>query len=349
MTEVKKEKNLMLWLKKRKRLLISIGTVILIITMLFLVDIINLVYKIITIGIIGLLFFIILISLSFNLRAYKLKRIFKGIDQNLSYSTAFFSLGVCYFINDLSPGKLGDLTKIVLIKDQDNIQLSRSLCGISIERILDVLFLFVFSCFALIYLYYSFFGETNTKVFLGQNIQFYLLLGVLFLVSFSIILFVLLYKTDFILNIFDKISKKLTNYLRMFLKNYKEGMIIFKNHKRDFVYINFLNFPIYLFDAFITVMFFYLLGYQLNIMILLLAIILTYFSRISPLTPGGWGISENIGALFIFIFYPQIPYTEILSVFIIDHLIRSTFIFFYGGYSIIHYNIRLKEIKRLKV
>jgi hypothetical protein len=74
-----------------------------------------------------------------------------------------------------------------------------------------------------------------------------------------------------------------------------------------------------------------------------------FFSRIFPLTPGGWGVSENIGALFIFLFYPGIPYIEILSVFIIDHLIRSAYILIYGGYSITHYNIKLKDIKRPEI
>jgi len=75
-------------------------------------------------------------------------------------------------------------------------------------------------------------------------------------------------------------------------------------------------------------------------------VILLFFSKIFTITPGGWGISENVGALVIFLFYPQIPFLEILSVFIIDHLFRSVFLFFYGGYSMLHYNFKLKEAEK---
>jgi len=98
----------------------------------------------------------------------------------------------------------------------------------------------------------------------------------------------------------------------------------------------------------IVVIFFYLLGYQLNILLLLLAIILTFFSQAFPITPGGWGISDNVGALFILFFYPEIPFIEILAIFIIDHLFRHAYVLFFGGYSIFHFNFSLKEIENLR-
>ncbi len=73
---------------------------------------------------------------------------------------------------------------------------------------------------------------------------------------------------------------------------------------------------------------------------------LLFFSKIFPITPGGWGISENIGALFLSIFYPDL-FTEILLIFIIDHIFRSVYLFVYGGYSVLHYNVNLKKSKEL--
>jgi len=137
--------------------------------------------------------------------------------------------------------------------------------------------------------------------------------------------------------------------MRRFLINFKEGIKKFKDHKKEFMYIVILSFPTWIFDALILVIFFYFLGYSINIFILLLAAILLFFSKTFPITPGGWGISENIGALFVFIFYLSIPYSEILSVFIIEHLFRSAYLFFYGGYSIFHYNYKLKEIDKIEL
>ncbi len=120
MTENDKSKILE-WLKKWKRPLIGLATICLIIIMLYLVGVEfpKLIQKIVTIGIWGLLSFILIYTLAFILRAYKLKLIFKGLDQDISYSTAYFSTGASFLINDSTPGKLGDIAKIFIIRDEE--------------------------------------------------------------------------------------------------------------------------------------------------------------------------------------------------------------------------------------
>ncbi|MHA1491453.1 MAG: lysylphosphatidylglycerol synthase transmembrane domain-containing protein, partial [Promethearchaeota archaeon] len=162
MTEANNNK-IISWLKKKKRLLIGIGTIVLIILMFLFVDFFNLILKIATIGFWGLLLFAATYTIAFILRAYKLKLVFKGLNQDIKYSTSYFSIGLCFVINDLTPGKVGDIAKIFVIKDQENIKLSESVCGIAIERVLDLILLFGISCIALIYLYFSNFSEGGTK------------------------------------------------------------------------------------------------------------------------------------------------------------------------------------------
>jgi len=76
----------------------------------------------------------------------------------------------------------------------------------------------------------------------------------------------------------------------------------------------------------------------------MLAQIVTFFTKTIPITPGGWGVSEIIGALLLSIFYPTIPYNEILSVFILDHILRMVYVFIYGGISTIAINFKFKEL-----
>jgi len=337
------------WFKKRKRLLIGISTVVLIILMIFYVDFPSLIQKIITIGYWGLFLFIITYTITFLFRAYKSKLIFKGIGQEISYSTSFFSTGSCLVINDMTPGKIGDIVRIFIIKDQENIRLSESVAGVAIERILDLIILFIISCSALLFLFMSNYGETSTKIILGQNIQFFLVLGLTLIIGILVALMLLIYKTEFVMNTIKKIFPKIAEYTNKFITNFKEGMKKFKDHKKAFVLVVLLGFLTWIIDAFIVVIFFYFLGYQLNILLLILATFLINFSKTFPITPGGWGLSENIGALFIFFFYdPVILYTDILAIFIIDHLVRSVYLLFYGGYSIFHYNLKLREIKQIK-
>ena len=341
-----KNRPFIVWIKRRKRLIIGIGTILLLIFMAFFIDFLQFIQNIITVGFLGLIIFVITYTIAFILRAYKLKLIFKGLNLNTKYSTSYFSTGASFVINDLTPGKLGDLAKIFIIKDEENINLGESTAAIAIERVLDLILLFIISCFALIYLYISNFSGATSGQILGQNIQFYLAIGAILIIGILLLFILLLYKTEFIINILKKISPQLAHYLGRFVINFKEGMKKFKDHKRELIYIILLGFPTWIIDASIVIIFFYMLGFQLNIFLLILAIILTFFSKTFPITPGGWGISENIGAAFIYFFYSlTITFPEILSIFIIDHLFRSAYLLFFGGYSIFHYNFSLKKIK----
>ncbi|MGB5911422.1 MAG: lysylphosphatidylglycerol synthase transmembrane domain-containing protein [Promethearchaeia archaeon] len=346
-----RSKRISHWLKRRKKqLIIGIITVLLIIIMILFVDFASFLQKIIIIGPFGLIAFIITYTIAFILRAYKLKLIFKGISQEINYSTSYFSIGASFFINGVIPGKVGDVAKIFIIKDQENIGLGESTAGIAVERILDMILLFVISCFALIYLYLSNIGEASSKEFLGLSIEFYLIIGAALIIGILIIIFLSLYKTETIINIIAKISPKIAHYVGRFIINFKRGIKTLRENKKTLVYVILLGIPVYVIDGFIIVIFFYALGFQLNVLILILAINLSFFSQVFPITPGGWIISENIGSVFIFFFYPLFPggYENILAIFIIEHLFKQVYILFFGGYSIFRFNFSLKQIEDLK-
>ncbi len=343
-----KSKGISNWLKRRKRIIIGIVTIILIISMILYVDFTSFIQKIVIIGPFGLLAFIIIYTLAFILRAYKLKLTFKGISQEISYSTSYFSIGASFFINGVIPGKVGDVAKIFIIKDQEKIGLGESTAGIAVERILDLILLFVISCFALIFLYLSNIGEAGSKEVLGLSIQFYLIIGAVLIIGILILIILLLYKTETVIKLIGKISPKIAYYIGRFVINFKRGIKELKKNKKILIYIILLGVPVWIIDAFIIVIFFYALGFQLNILILILAVILSFLSQAFPITPGGWFFSENIGAVFISLFYPFLGYNNILTIFIIDHLIRQVYVLFFGGYSIFRFNFSLKEINDMK-
>ncbi|MFX1339150.1 MAG: YbhN family protein [Promethearchaeota archaeon] len=317
--------------------------------MILIVDFRSLLLKISLIGINGTLLFIIAYTSAFLFRSAKLKLIFKGLKHKIMFQTAYFTTGICFIVNDITPGKFGELAKIVVIRDQEKLHLSESVCGITIERVLDLVLLFIISCLAFFYLYINSYNENSAMIILGQNLQLYLALGAIIITTILMVLFLLISKTDVLLKIIGKFWIKLADLLGKFIYNFKDGMKTFKKNQKELIYVLLLGFITWLIDALIIVIFFYYLGYKINIIVLLLAVILVFFSKTFPITPGGWGISENIGALFIFVFYPQIPFIEILAIFIIDHLFRSAYILFYGGYSIFHYNFKLKETRDIKL
>lgn len=345
---IENNNKLLRWLRKYKRIIIGLFTIVLIIVMILIVDFNKLISKIYIIGIFGIFIFIIGYTFTFFIRGYKLKLIFKGLNRGIKYSTSFFSIGISFVINELTPTKIGDLAKIAIIKDIEDIRLSESIGGSVIERFLDLFALFSVSLVAFTFLYFSNKSTTGTKSLFGLSLQFYVLIGVLLMIMFFFFLFFLLFKTEFSLRIIRKFSSKLSILLERFLVNFKRSLKSFKDHRLLLLIIILLEVLLWITESLIGVMFFYLLGYDLNLFILVLAMLFTYFSKSFSITPGGWGISENLGTLFLFFIYPEIIFAEILSVFIIEHLFRSTYIFFLGGYSIFHYNLNLKKLEMLK-
>ena len=119
------------------------------------------------------------------------------------------------------------------------------------------------------------------------------------------------------------------------------GMKDFRNDKKRILWVFLLNIPTWFFESLTLVILFYLAGYDINFFIIILAQILTFFTKTIPITPGGWGISEIAGATLISIFYPlTISFENLLSIFILDHILRIVYVFIYGGISTISINFK---------
>ena len=85
----KKNNKLNDWIKKRKKIIIGLLTIALIIFMITLVDFPKFIQKLSIIGLWGIFFFFILYSFAFILRAYKLKLIFRGLDEDKDSDLAY--------------------------------------------------------------------------------------------------------------------------------------------------------------------------------------------------------------------------------------------------------------------
>ena len=138
-----------------KRILIGISTIILIFLMITFVDINTLIQDLKKISILGLIFFFIIYSGVFLMRTIRLKMIFKGLNLNSKFINLFGSYGIGWGINELTPGKVGDLVRMEVIRQkEEEISLSKSLCGVGIERVLDLLILFTITSIALLLMYF---------------------------------------------------------------------------------------------------------------------------------------------------------------------------------------------------
>ena len=325
---------------KTKRILIGCVTVAIIVLMIVYVDFQTILLNLQRISIWGILFFSVIYTLAFIFRAFKLKLVFNGINLEPKYSTIYGAIGTGWAINELTPAKLGDFVKMEYIRQKEtNFPLSKCLCAVLVDRFIDLIILFSITSITLVYIYLSSVTYVNQL-----NLDFFIIIGAIILFIAVLGLILLFFKTDWILSIINKISPKLKNLLERFIIRFVEGLKDLRKDKKGIILILIYNIPTWLFESLTLVIFFYLLGYPMNIFIIMLAQIVTFFTKTIPITPGGWGVSEIIGALLLSIFYPVIPYNEILSVFILDHILRLVYVFIYGGISTIAINFKFKDI-----
>ena len=325
---------------KTKRLLIGCATVVIILLMIVYVDFTTVLNHLQQISVIGIILFSLDYTIAFIFRAQKLKLVFNGINLEPKYSTIYGAIGTGWAINELTPAKLGDLVKMEYIRQREtNIPLSKSLCAVLIDRFVDLIILFSITCFTLIYIYLS--GVSYTS---ELNLPFFIIVGAILLLVIAIGLVLLFFKTEWILKIIGMVSNKFRTLLERFIKRFIEGLNDFRKGRKNIILVLLYNIPTWFFESITLVIVFYLAGYQINIFIIILAQIITFFTKTIPITPGGWGVSEIIGALLISIFYPLLPYNEILSLFILDHILRLIYVFIYGGISTVAINFKFKDV-----
>ncbi|HDZ18215.1 MAG TPA: flippase-like domain-containing protein [archaeon] len=332
---------------KTKRIIIGCLTILIIIVMIIFVDYKTIFNNLKEISLLGIFLFCLTYTIAFIFRTYKLKLVFRGINLDPKFYTIYGAIGTGWAINELTPAKIGDLAKIEFIHQKEaNLHLSKCACAVLIERFIDFIILFSITCFTLILIYISEITYTT-----DLNIQFFILIGSVIILGGFIALLVLFFRTEAVLNVLEKISPKFRIFIENFLRRFVEGMKDFRNDKKRILWVFLLNIPTWFFESLTLVILFFLAGFNINFLIIILAQILTFFTKTIPITPGGWGISEIAGAILISIFYPlTISFENILSIFILDHILRIIYVFIYGGISTISINFKYRklDIKRLE-
>ena len=330
---------------KIKRILMACATLVIILLMILYVDFKTILNYLQQISVLGIILFTIVYTIAFIFRALKLKVVFNGINSKPKYTTIYGAIGTGWAINELTPAKIGDLAKMEYIRQKEsNIPLSKSLCAVLIDRFIDLIILFTITSGTLLYIYLS-----DVSYSSELNLQFFIIIGAVILLLALIALLLIFFKTDWLLNVVAKFSLKLRDALARFIKRFVEGLRDFRKDRKRIILVLLYNVPTWFFESLTIVILFYLSGFQINFFIIILAQIITFFTKSIPITPGGWGVSEIIGALMISLMYPAIPYNEILSIFILDHILRIVYVFIYGGVSTIAINFKYKnlDIKKL--
>lgn len=230
-----------------------------------------------------------------------------GINYSLLKSFNLYSMGAAAGI--ITPGKLGELTKIYFLK-KDGHKLVYSLGSIIIDRIFDLIFLSLLCLIGFISLF---------------NIFIYQLLALLILTFFASLLIFVIFKLKLYVFFINRIIPN------RFKQVIDEHLANFFQQLKEIGYLNYI-FGIILTGA--SYLFFiwqiYLLGLAINIKLnffyLLLMISISNFLELLPITFNGIGTREGVYVIFFKIMNLPIEKGFILSLLQLSILIFTALI-----------------------
>ena len=290
----------------------------------------------------SLILFYILFGLTYALRSIGWKEIFQISKRDVKFSNIFYASGICLFSNEFIPFKMGDLIRIEIITKKEEVPYGMSVSTLALLRTFELLSMVLISFLTIIILYFSGIQAENDII---RNI---LIIG-LFLVTILIVILMLIgIKGEFMIKIVTKLPEKIANSLIKLVLSIQESLSLIISSKLKIM----KPFLIISLGIFIDGSVMYILSTSLNLeinyLIILLTTLIMYISSVIPFLPGGWGLSEVVGSTVLNIFYPSIDMSLLLTLVIIDHLIRLVYSIFYGGFSIIKIDYKWSKTSKIK-
>ncbi len=256
----------------------------------------------------------------------------------------FSATAIGFMANNILPARLGEFIKAYAIGKKESVSVSASFATIIVERILDLLtvFIFMFLVFYAVDLPYES-AEVEKLLKYGGGI-----LSLIFLVIL-ILIFYFKNNKELFKNIANKVIKpislKAANKMSKFLDAFASGLSVLKRGKH-LIPITFQSFIIWVLSAVPIYLILISFGYMLPFSVSLFILVVLSLAVAIPSAPGFIGTFHYACALGLGLF--NIPEEEALSVAIILHAISFFPITLIGLYFLWRSNMTLREVENLE-
>lgn len=275
-------------------------------------------------------FVILLISaLSWLIRGERWKVFLKlnKIKIKLIPATALAVFG--NFANWVAPARIGDLAWAYLAKRVLKTRFHITLITIVLNRFLDFLSLII-----LLQLAFFFTG----KEMIVEWARILNLISILVLIIFIVALALLL-EGRLILVIAKGPLKKLKKIYLII----RESLLASTKSKKVFFIWTSMSILIWLMESSMAYILFFSIGIKINYFFILLAVIMGNLTKTIGISPGGAGTYEAAMALII-VALTSFDYSVVLTLAILDHLLKKLFVLVVGVITTNYYGIRLFSI-----
>jgi uncharacterized protein (TIRG00374 family) len=182
-------------------------------------------------------YLVLLVSLLvYVFRVLRWQMLIKAIGYETKFANAFAALSIGYFVNFAVP-RLGEVTRCLSVKKQDNIPFMQLLGTVIIERVVDIISLFIVLLLTLILqfnqiidftqknIFQPFYEGVIVKIMAGNSMILVLVLAIVLIVLF---LFFYFRKT---------IREKSPKFILQFVAGLKEGLVSISKLKQKNIFI----------------------------------------------------------------------------------------------------------------
>jgi uncharacterized protein (TIRG00374 family) len=309
-------------------IIIGIGILALLIYFSDIEEIISLLSKINPIWII---LAILVYNINWLLRGYRWQLILDSMGHRIKLKDSISLTVLGNFANLVTPAKIGDTVRALVLKKKDSVALSKGLSSIVIDRASDF--------FGVVVLTYLSFMLISTNLILPDWIKL-LITGSYYILVGGFVTVSMLSKIQILEKILVKsnISKK---YLFPLFQNIK---MVYK--KKILTKLAVSSIVLWIFEISTAFILLYPLGYLGNPYVVIFAIMVGNLTKTLPLTPGGIGAYE--GAVAAVFAVGGLSYTVGLTVGILDHAIKNIYTIVLGAFSLSYNGVEASNFSELQ-
>ncbi len=314
-------------------------------------------------------FFVGAYTLSFILRALRWRVIVGATGKNASLSRLMTINFSGWFVNQVTPAKIGDLLRISLLSSQEHVSIGESTSTIAVERVLDISTIVLVSSILLF--------SANFSQMIPPHIKLLSIVGFIILAVILILILAFCVTGPRIVNLLriHRISRKVYGAVYELAIGARDGVQKLSRRPKALLLSTALSPPIWVVDALSIYIFVNATGlpqliqtYTLAILLdvysqallpdalllyastspfssisagfCLLAAILGFASKLFPIIPGGFGIYELVVAVILNV--AGLSLNLGLAIALLDHMARLTYCSVTGIPSLVHNGIGLK-------
>jgi uncharacterized protein (TIRG00374 family) len=231
---------------------------------------------------------------SLVLRVRRWQRLLEKVNIKLPFWKLSKIYAAGQFLSNLTPGKIGDPARSIILKATNNKSIGISLSSIFIERVFDVIVTVTIALIGLVY-----YATSNLSLWLVITLALYI-------TFFSVAIYVLIsekrskifFSKFFSVFFFFKFLKKFRGSIEKFSKNLHKSFIRYKNARVLFETL-YYSFSIWVIEGLMLFIGFMAIGLYVNPFLTIAVCSVSVLISVATLLPGGLGSGEAVNLLIL--------------------------------------------------